>query len=317
MIPESSIISSFDGINWADARDNFVDGWIIPSGINHNAILSEVASQSREIITQFKNLLGINTIRLGINPPTVGDKEWWPKYRRIIKEALSLDMNVILACWEGKNNRNGRIDDKAEFDMMWDKVLDDFKNEPHVYFEIFNEPYGYSDQEWRDLASAWIDRQKSKIKDQDLSRILVSGTGYSENLISIASDSRFDGCFLSFHLYTWFCGKHRTVAEWQEEIEKRIGKSNSNRTIVTEWGAPMKNRPQDHYTKHLMDRNRECAYMTAMSNTIREWNMGSIYWPGLRDGDHFSLTERQGHGMKLKVTNESGRILLQWSFNLK
>jgi hypothetical protein len=51
-----------------------------------------------------------------------------------------------------------------------------------------------------------------------------------------------------------------------------------------------------------------------MSETIRAGNMGSIYWPGLRDGDDFSLLERAGHGAELKLTNESGKTKWRESF---
>lgn len=307
--------SSFDGINWADGRDNFVAGWVIPSGIDHRRPIREVAGQARTILTQLKQCLQINTVRLGINPATVFDETWWPKYRTIVREAAALEMKVILACWESNSSRDGKIDDQRAFDLMWDRVLNDFKDDQRVYFEIFNEPHGYSDAEWRDLAGAWIERQGHKIRGRDRTRVLVSGSGYNERLAQVAGDKRFDGCRLSFHLYAWFGGKHETVSGWRREIEERIGRSNATRTIVTEWGAPMKPLPQDYYTEKVPDGDRNRSYLIAMSNVIRDWNMGSVYWPGLRDGDNFSLTERQKGTSILQITNESGKIQLQRSFN--
>lgn len=307
--------SDFQGVNWADPRDNFVDGWIVPSGIDAKGDTADVAKRSRKILAQFRRLLGANTVRLGINPPTVLDGTWWPKYKMIVAEAVALDMKVILGCWEGASNKDGKIDNPAEFDRMWDRVVEDLKDNDKVYFEIFNEPHGYSDARWRDLAAAWIEREVKKIANNNRGRILVSGSGYNQSLTGIASDARFDGCLLSFHVYPWLAGRCKTVAGWRKEIETRIGAANFGRTIVTEWGAPMKNRPQDFYTTPPLDGNRERAYLNGVSDAIQEGNMGSIYWPGLRDSDPFSLTEREGGSFDLKITNESGKALVLRSYH--
>ncbi len=304
----------FHGINWADGRDNFVDGWVIPSGINHEAGEEAIANQSKLFLTQFVKLLGVNTIRLGINPATVLDLSWWPKYRVIIREATALNLNVILGCWESHSNRNGKIDDHYEFDRMWAQVLADYGQNTLLHFEIFNEPYGYSESEWREHAAAWIDRYSNKIRDGDHSRILVSGSGYNEDLCTVGTDPRFKDCKLSFHLYSWFGGKHKTITGWRNEIEKRIGPSNAARTIVTEWGASRRNRAGDYYLDCTRESEQELAYMCGMSDVIRRLNLGSVYWPGLRDGDDYSLTEREHSSTSLRITNESGKVQFQKSF---
>ena len=50
------------------------------------------------------------------------------------------------------------------------------------------------------------------------------------------------------------------------------------------------------------------AYIRGMSDQLREWEMGSFYWPGLRDGDWYSMTKRTGEGanIKLEIVNQSG-----------
>ena len=76
----------------------------------------------------------------------------------------------------------------------------------------------------------------------------------------------------------------------------------------------MKNLPTDYYLNDAPGGDRNRAYLLAVSDTIRDWNMGSVYWPGLRDGDAFSLTERENGSSILRVTNESGTALLLRSF---
>ena len=53
-----------------------------------------------------------------------------------------------------------------------------------------------------------------------------------------------------------------------------------------------------------------------MSDQLREWEMGSFYWPGLRDGDWYSMTKRSGEGanIKLEVVNQSGLDRMQHSW---
>jgi len=53
-----------------------------------------------------------------------------------------------------------------------------------------------------------------------------------------------------------------------------------------------------------------------MTSQLREWNMGSFYWPGLRDNDWYSLTTRTGSGANINLTlsNQSGldRVHYAW-----
>lgn len=305
--------SSFQGVNWADPRDNFVDGKIIPSGINADASLAEVEAQAQHILSQLKALLQINTIRLGINPATVADRDHWAKYQTIIAQAKKLKIKVIVACWEGLSTRDGKIDNIPAFQKMWAQVLRDFSKSEHVHFEIFNEPYGYSESEWRAIATTWLNRALPQMPDR--SRIFISGTGYNEWLGHVGADETFKGCHLSFHLYSWFGEKHRTREGWEKEIKERIGQANAHRTIVTEWGASMKSTPQDFFEESkLSERSKTRAFIIAMAGVIHEWNMGSIYWPGLREGDQFSLTSQEDG--KLKITNRSGRDQVLKSFRM-
>ncbi len=306
-------VVDFHGINWADARDNFVDGWIIPSGIDHSKTEQEIVVQVGRYLDQFQTLLGVNALRLGINPDTVLSDSWWQKYRALIREATKRNMHVILACWESESRKEGRIDDERAFHQMWDRVTAEFGQEDAVFFEIFNEPYGYTDEEWREVAHQWLVRYLPRIKQQNKSRILVSGSGYNENLRQVGADRRFAGCRLSFHLYAWFGGKHQSPEGWEKELAQRIGQENVSRTIVTEWGAPMKNRPMpDRLSSSSMSVDQ--AFLLGMSSFLRKGKMGSIYWPGLRDGDDFSLLERIGATSELRITNESGKALLRDSF---
>jgi hypothetical protein len=40
---------------------------------------------------------------------------------------------------------------------MWNTVVKAYKSDKRVYFEPMNEPHGYTDTEWADLAAKWLD----------------------------------------------------------------------------------------------------------------------------------------------------------------
>ncbi len=295
--------SEFDGVNWADPRDNYVDGWIIPSGLNSNDTWNEIHNKSRVIFKEFKSLLGANTVRVGINPPTVLDGDWWERWIGIIKAAQDEEMKVIIGCWDQKSSKNGLVE--ARFKKMWKKVIARYGNSSFVYFEIFNEPFGYSKKDWKDKAAEWI----GWFPDLPKGRIIVSGSGYSAYVIDVAEDSRFDDCLFSQHIYPWF-GKFTTEDNWKQALRSRVGNAYKSRTIVTEYGAAM---TTGMVYKAPVDGNKDKSFIFGISNQIRDWNMGSIYWPGLRDGDRFSLTKR--NGTKLTKTNETGVFQVFRSFN--
>ena len=189
----TSVPVAMAGVNWADARDNFVDGWVIPSGLEAGDDYNSVSAKANAILTGFQtNIPGLNTVRFPINPPSVFDV-WWSCYTGAIDRAVSKNINVILCPWESASSRNGLIDDTAQFWKMWDTVITKYGSTSKVFFEVFNEPYGYSLSSLTDLYVQFLSRYSGVPRE----RILLGGTGYSENVTAIGVDSRFNGCLLA------------------------------------------------------------------------------------------------------------------------
>src|SRR4051794_34764479 len=74
---------SFRGVNWADARDNYVDGWVIPTGLSASDSYATVLSKADGILAAFQQLVGANTVRLPINPQSV-NSDWWGRYKATV-----------------------------------------------------------------------------------------------------------------------------------------------------------------------------------------------------------------------------------------
>jgi hypothetical protein len=302
--PASAATNSFRGVNWADARDNYVDGWVIPSGLTASDSYATVKSKADGILTGFQNLVGANTVRLPINPQSV-NSAWWNAYKGTVDSALAHGMRVILSYWEA--NHDGFVDDTAAWNTMWDTVVAGYGSNANVYFEPMNEPFGYSLNNWVSLCSGWLSRHSSVPRG----RVLISGTGYNDNVTGVGASSALSGTLLSLHFYG-FWASYTTRSAWTADLTPRIG-SYASRTVIDEAGAPMTT-GLTYTGGQNQDGNVFTSYFAATTDYTRSQQMGVVYWPGLRSGDTYSLTRQSGTG--LAVNNASGVAQLRWGWGL-
>jgi hypothetical protein len=182
----------------------------------------------------------------------------------------------------------------------------------NVYFEVFNEPHGYTLSELTTIYAEWLSRYPSVSRG----RILLGGTGYSETVIGVGADSRFTSCLLSLHNYAFWNTSRISVTEWERDWRSRFG-SYASRTVVTEYGSAMTT--GKNYTGHASG-DHEIAYIQGSTNVFRSDGIASVYWPGLRDNDSYSIQTRSGSGtnITLSTTNASGaqRIRYGWGENV-
>lgn len=297
------------GINWADTRDNFVDGWIIPSGITSSDNYATVAAKSSSTFNGvIATLPGVNAIRLGINPPSV-TQSWWNSYTAVIDQALAKNLKVILCCWESSASKDGKIDDINAFWKMWDVVLAKYGSKANVYFEVFNEPHGYN---LADISAIYV-QFLSRYSSTPRNRILLSGTGYSQDVTKIGADSRFNGCLLAMHNYTFFNNSLTTVSQWEANWRAKFG-AFASRTIVTEYGSYMTT--GNNYQGAAS--NAQIAFIVGSTNVFRADGLSSVYWPGIRDNDPYRLLNRGGSGtnFSISVTNASGVARVRYGWGL-
>jgi len=300
----SAATSDFRGVNWADARDNYVDGWVIPSGLSASDSYSTVRSKADSTLSELQRISGANTVRLPINPQSV-NSDWWGRYKGTVDSALGRGMKVILGYWEA--NKDGRVDDSAAWQAMWDRVTADYGGNGGVYFEPMNEPFGYSLNDWVSLCSSWLSRYSAIPRG----RVVISGTGYNDNVTGVGAASALNGTLLSLHFYG-FWASDTTRSAWTKNLSPRIG-SYSSRTIIDEAGAPMTT-GLTYTGGQNQDGNTFTAYFAATTDLARSRGIGIVYWPGFREGDTYSLTRASGGG--LVANNDSGVAQLRWGWGL-
>jgi hypothetical protein len=296
--------SEFRGVNWADPRDNYADDEVVPSGLSTEDDYATTYAKATDILSEFRLETRANTVRLPINPSSVGT-EWWDSYQGAVDSATDHGFKVILSYWEADSAKDGLADDPAAFDAMWDTVVAEYRRNPKVYFEPMNEPFGYTLDEWVDLTAGWLDDHD----DVPRGRVIVSGTGYNDDVTGVGAARELKGTLLSLHFYG-FWADHTTEDEWKANLLPRLG-GYGWRTVVSEAGSPMTtglnygNHEGDVYT----------SYLGALTEVARDQGIGIVYWPGLRTGDAYTLTEVVGDG-DLEVTNASGLAQIQWGWRL-
>jgi hypothetical protein len=284
--------ADFKGVNWADPNDNFADGNVVPSGLSTSDSYATTYAKAKAILTGFRNNLGANTVRLPVNPATVSGS-WWSSYTGAIDAASDLGFKVVLGYWEGTSSEDGLVDNTTTWNQMWATVTSKYVSNSQIYFEPMNEPHGYSSTDWTNLVATWLSTYSSVPRN----RVFVSGTGYDADVTAECADSRLSGTWLALHDYG-FWATH-SYADWVSQIKTSIG-SCASRTVMDEFGAPMTN--GENYDGAATADNFT-AFIEAATDTIRSLGIGSVYWPGLRNGDTYSMETLHGSGTGLYLTN--------------
>jgi hypothetical protein len=303
--------SQFRGVNWADQRDNFVNGVLYPSGLSASDTYSSASVVAGQVIGQMYSITGANTVRMPINEPTVAS--YWNTYTGAIDTALTKG-NVILSYWAYSG---GKPASTSGFNQMWDTVVQKYGSNPNAYFEVINEPSGYGNTALDDMYNGWLSRYPNVPR----SRVILDGAGLAQNVAAVGGDSRLNGTLLAVHDYSFFAG-YEDETEWANHLAASIGGYGS-RTIATEWGGPMGPGSKNGVHYNAIDYSIPSGsffadYVRGISSELRSLGMGSVYWPGLRDADWYSLTSKTGtgSGIKLSLVNSSGLTRLQYAWGI-
>jgi hypothetical protein len=305
--------SQFHGVNWADPDDNFVTGDIVPVGLTDGDSYATTYAKSTAILKGFQ-ALGANTVRMAFNDATVTDS-WWGSYTAALDAATALGMNVVIAPWL----QNGVIGNTTTFYNMWNVVLSKYGGYSNFYFDIMNEPWGYSAADEDNVAAAWV----ANFPNVPRSHIIVPGAYSDQNLCTVGADSRLSGTLLSIHDYTLGGETHNTEAAWINSFENNVC-GYAGRSVLTEFGVPMNTGVNYDGPR---DGTNDVSYLYALTDTVRNLGMGSILWAGVKQATQTegpgpcenascAITSLEGSGtsLSLSVNNQSGLDRLKWGW---
>ncbi len=307
-----SATNQIKGLNWAAPGDNFQSGVIYPSGLSSSDTYSSAYTTASTLIGAMYSLTGANTVRMPINESTVSG--WWSVYTGVIDAALTKG-KVILCYWAVSNGKPASI---TNFYNMWTTVVNKYGSNSNCYFEPINEPYGYSSSDLNNLYYTWI----TTYPGVSQSRVILDGSKYAQVPSTVGADSRLSGCLLGYHEYLFFNAQSSESA-WLSHIQSDIG-SYASRTVCTEFGAVMNTGLLDGKTQYNSLLNYDdpngsdtfIPYIRAITSQFRVWNMGSVYWPGCRDGDIYRLCTKSGSGsgIAMAINNTSGLKRIQYAW---
>ena len=178
--------------------------------------------------------MGGNVIRVPVDPAEYKNDDYymWRYLDRIVTWAGESGKYVIID-WDYTGNpidgsgdempdiSENPLDYSAEF---WKNTAEYFKNTPNVIFEIYNEPVGMSDSEWKRCADSLI----GVIRDAGAKQLIIVGSpdycydlGWLDELGETNNNTAF-----AVHVYP-------DKVFWQKFIS---GYVTSYPIIVTEWG---------------------------------------------------------------------------------
>lgn len=221
-----------------------VDGSTIVNAKGEQIILNGVMVPEPRILAEkdrfnedfFKDVfdMGGNVIRVPVDPAEYKRDDYylWRYLDRIVSWAGRNDNYVIIDLDYTGNPIDGSGDEMPDMDenpldysaQFWKNVAEYFKNTPNVIFEIYNEPSGMSDTEWKRCA----DSLASVIRDAGAKQMIIVGSPnncYDLGWI-VEQGVEDDNAAYSVHVYP-------DKVFWQKFLS---GYVTSYPLVVTEWG---------------------------------------------------------------------------------
>lgn len=97
---------------------------------------------------------------------------------------------------------------------MWDTVIARYAGNRNAYFEVINEPHGYSTTDLNNTYSAW----PSSHSGVPRGRVILDGAGLAQNVAAVGQDSRLNDTLLAVHDYSFFADYLRGVSGKLREL---------------------------------------------------------------------------------------------------
>jgi hypothetical protein len=300
-------VASFHCVNWADNRDNFVDGHLLMSGITSDTDTYDgVTTKANIVVGAFTDLIKANSFRMPINEPTALDP-WWNSYKAAIDVGTAKGMKVIIGFW-AKDKNIGKPVDNTRWYAMWKVVIDAYVNNPLVFYDIHNEPHGFTPALWVTQVNGWLAQFPNVPRQQ----IIVAGSGWDDNVGSVASN--WPDLMMEIHNYA--NNGPTTTAGWKSNLLNRLGNAVS-RTIVGEWAGQL----AGDFTTGV-EGNADKSFIVGTANTIYDNKMGSCWWAGAfapsggTSGTTLLVQSGTGNTMTFSVQGQAALTYIQHSWGL-
>eukprot|EP00929_Paragymnodinium_shiwhaense_P097983 TRINITY_DN59545_c0_g1_i1.p1 TRINITY_DN59545_c0_g1~~TRINITY_DN59545_c0_g1_i1.p1 ORF type:complete len:368 (-),score=70.03 TRINITY_DN59545_c0_g1_i1:191-1294(-) len=178
-----------------------------------------------------KNVMwwGLQSVRLPVNIATAADSQAIAKLNDYVD---AIEGWVMLCMFgTGAGHGTGRVDDVEATAAAWKQLHEAFGSNPKVKYELFNEPFGYSD-----VASYYKDMTRIiQLAALPEDKCVIAGTSYSADVRAIVQMG-WQGD-LAYHFYpSWLVDGNRTQENFYAKIVRDLT-GLSTRVWITEFGA--------------------------------------------------------------------------------
>ncbi len=264
---------------------------------------------------------GWNTIRATL---VCHDESGEPSQRQIIdgidetvRELTDERIVVMLACHDGTGSDlqlNGPLE--VQVRAFWDEVVLNYKDNPYVWFNFFNEPYTTEDTEpWMELHQFYYDRYRN----QGVDNIMVFDLPLYAQGIHLAAEGEFveplgRACNTVFGWHAWgsLSGEQATQEQYVEFSNALVERDLA--LIISEAGVPD---PPSAGTAGNPEWN-ESGYYAALE-VARNSEIGLLWWHGTGDTSNDVFYPLKVDKTGFWTANNSGNLTIAgasfWDFS--
>lgn len=238
-----------------------------------------------------------------------------------IEEFTAAGIVVIITCHDGTGT-NMTINDEVEEPLreFWDTVVEQYRDNPYVWFNFFNEPWELRDSDeslddWLTLHEFYVKRYRN----QGVENVVVLDLpGFAQAIDLLADDPFADGlsseCNVVFGWHAWgdLAGEEATAEGYR--VKALAARAKNLAIVISEAGVP---EPLDAGTAGFPEWNVS-GYRAALELAGDE-QFGLLWWHGTGDTDEelfYPLTaDASGFWTAADGSNLSDAGLSFWEFS--
>ncbi len=190
---------------------------------------------------------GWNTVRANLvcdDVDGVGQDDVIGGIADTIEELTAAELVVIITCHDG-GGTNVTINDETEERLreFWDIIVENYRDNPYVWFNFFNEPWELSDEDalaqWHQLHEFYVNRYRN----QGVENVVVVDIPAFAQAIDLLADDPFaddliDQCNVVFGWHAWgdLGGEQATTDGYR--VKALAARAKGMAIVITEAGVP-------------------------------------------------------------------------------
>jgi hypothetical protein len=185
----------------------------------------------------------VSSLRLGFNTDTALDKTKGAEVLKTMKSYVD-EMGAGIVCMWGhgssSSHGDGKVRNVDDAIAAW-KVMHAAFNGSNVFYEIFNEPFGYkSTSEYYGVMQKIM--QGAGLPEE---RCVLDGTGYADSVKELGKVWKGK---MAYHFYpNWVGSGQQTQPNYSNRCQTDLG-GVSDRVFVTEFGADLSKNNKNYET---------------------------------------------------------------------